>query len=277
MRFNVAAWVEGNPINAIDPSGLTSIPTVCSLGAGACAVATLSPFEGPVGEAVICSATAACISRTLGISLAAALVVLAVELGLPDATIDALQDILGLNSNTTNPSPTQSVGGVSPSGNASVPEDLLELCLAINNGICDPNSILVPEDGMGATLPNGWIYSPGPSIVEYRLQGFPSRVGTLALHLAKLLARDVAGYGPSGPNPYGDPDRGWCTTIKNKITEIRNARYSEAQLLRDLNNSGFGGDRWAEIIEAIAEVVARGLCDDHWPDDFDGGGPLATA
>jgi hypothetical protein len=160
---------------------------------------------------------------------------------------------------------------------------------ACNGGFCAGDV----QTAVATATPSWWLQTPIPAptapwynptaeiagqISEYRLSGFDKKVGTLAEHLAKILGRDVADYGPSpNPNPYRDPDRGWCTTIKNKITELRNARYSEAQLSRDLNNAGFGGGRWTEITGAIAEVVARGLCDDHWPDDFDAGGPLATA
>ena len=110
---------------------------------------------------------------------------------------------------------------------------------------------------------------------EYKVPGFESKVGTLAEHLAKLIEREVAGYPPSDPNPNRDPDGGWCRTIRRVIQEIDGAGYSERQLNRDLEASGFAGDRWLQIISAVREVIERGLCDDHWG-DF-GGGSLAAS
>jgi len=105
---------------------------------------------------------------------------------------------------------------------------------------------------------------------EYRLTGFNRKVGTLAEHLAKLLEHDVAGYPPSDPNPYGDPNRGWCNTIKRVIEEIDGAGYSPNQLARDLDRAGFSDSMWHDVLQAVAEVIVRGLCDDHWG-DFSGG------
>jgi hypothetical protein len=112
---------------------------------------------------------------------------------------------------------------------------------------------------------------------EYRLTGFDEKVGTLAEHLAKLLERDVAGYPPSDmPNPNRDPDRGWCNTIERVINEIDEAYgnetyHSSKQLSRDLQDAGFAGEGWVEIIEAVKDVVEWGWCDDHWSDGFSGG------
>ena len=112
-------------------------------------------------------------------------------------------------------------------------------------------------------------------IYEYRIKGFEGKIGTLAEHLAKILNREVAGYPKPSPNPYGDPNRGWCITIRNKINEIRDGNYSEDQLARDLEQAGYGGSSWAEITKAIEDLVNEHLCDDHWG-DFNGRGPLAT-
>jgi RHS repeat-associated protein len=109
---------------------------------------------------------------------------------------------------------------------------------------------------------------------EYRIKGFDEQVGTLAEHLAKLLEHDVAGYPPSYPNPEHYPDRGWCNTVRRIIEVIDRAGYSERQFSRDLERAGFGGGKWGEIVNAMKEVVERGLCDDHWG-DFNGGS-LAT-
>jgi hypothetical protein len=110
--------------------------------------------------------------------------------------------------------------------------------------------------------------------LEFRLSGFDQKVGSLAGHLAKLLDRNVAGYPPSDPNPDGRANRSWCITIRRIIREIDGADYSERQLNRDLEQAGFAGGRWSEIIDAVKEVVDKGLCDDHWGDFT--GGSLAT-
>jgi hypothetical protein len=110
---------------------------------------------------------------------------------------------------------------------------------------------------------------------NYRLNGFDGRVGTLAEHLAKLLDRDIAGYGPSGPNPDNRATRSWCSTIRRVIREIDGAGYSRSQLSRDLAEARFAGSKWSEIVDAVREVVDRGLCDDHWG-DFGGGSLVAS-
>jgi hypothetical protein len=99
---------------------------------------------------------------------------------------------------------------------------------------------------------------------EYRLRGFDEKVGTLAEHLAKLLDREVAGYSPSPEsNPNRDPDRGWCDTIRRVIQEIDGADYSPKQFDRDWGEAGFAGDKWADIVGAVKDVVEWGFCDDH--------------
>lgn len=112
-----------------------------------------------------------------------------------------------------------------------------------------------------------------PLVTEFQLTGFDKKVNTLAQHLAKLLNHDVAGHPPSGPNPYGDPNAGWCETIRRVIQEIDKAGYSEKQLNRDLNEVHISGQMWNEIAGAVKEVVEKGLCSDYWS-GF-GGGSLA--
>jgi RHS repeat-associated protein len=112
---------------------------------------------------------------------------------------------------------------------------------------------------------------------EYRLPGFDKKLGTLAEHLAKLLERDVAGYPPpTRSNPYGDPNAGWCNTIRRVIEGIDDAKITPKQLNRDLQDAGYAGDKWAEIIAAVKDVVEWGLCDDHWGGDFRGGSLAAS-
>jgi hypothetical protein len=135
--------------------------------------------------------------------------------------------------------------------------------------------LILSASSIAGLVNQSQVYNFSGQIHEYRLNGFESKVGTLAEHLAKLLGRDVAGYGPSGPNPYGDPNGGWCQTIRRVIQEIDDARYSERQLSRDLEEAGFAGAKWSEIVTAAREVIERGLCDDHWG-DF-GGGSLAAS
>jgi hypothetical protein len=105
---------------------------------------------------------------------------------------------------------------------------------------------------------------------EFRLEGFDEKVGTLAEHLAKLLDREVAGYPRPDPNPNGDPDGGWCRTIRRIIKEIDDAGYSTKQFNRDLEAAGYSKDNWNVIVAAVRDVIRDGLCDDHWG-DFNGG------
>lgn len=107
-------------------------------------------------------------------------------------------------------------------------------------------------------------------IMTYRLIGFERKIGTLAEHLAKLLERDVAGYPPSDPNPEERANRSWCITVRRIIREIEATGYSTKQLNRDLVRAGFAGSRWSAILQAIADVIDQGVCDDHWG-DFSGG------
>jgi hypothetical protein len=105
--------------------------------------------------------------------------------------------------------------------------------------------------------------------LEFRLSGFDQKVGSLAGHLAKLLNRNVAGFGPSpDPNPYGDPNRGWCNTIRRVIQEIDGAGYSDRQLNRDLERAGISTEAWNAIKQAVKDAAK--VCKDHW-DDFTGG------
>jgi len=127
---------------------------------------------------------------------------------------------------------------------------------------------------VGAALAVGgliiWDELTRPRPYEYRLAGLPAKVNDLALHLAKLLEYDVAGHPPSDPNPYRRPDRGWCLTIRRIIEEIDNTDYTEKQFNRDIEQAGIGIDKWNLIRKAVKEVIAKGLCDDHWG-NFSGG------
>jgi len=104
---------------------------------------------------------------------------------------------------------------------------------------------------------------------DFALPGFAKKVGTIAEHLAKILARDVAGYPASKPNPNGDPDRGWCDTIKRAIQEIDGAGYSKKQLAGEIGKFNLGGT-WDAIRKGVEDVIVKGLCKDHWG-DFGGG------
>ena len=118
------------------------------------------------------------------------------------------------------------------------------------------------------TLSDRPYYDFSQNILEYRLNGFDEKVGTLAEHLAKILGRDVAGYPPSGPNPDDRATRVWCTTVRRVVRELENAGYTEKQLDRDLEKAGIGIRTWNEIVLALS--AARNLCNDHWG-DFTGG------
>jgi hypothetical protein len=118
------------------------------------------------------------------------------------------------------------------------------------------------------TLSTRPTYAFTPTV--YSLAGFDKKLGTLAEHLAKLLEREVAGYSITGTNPNRDPDGGWCVTVKRVIKEIDKEGLSEKQLNRDIQATSIGNAGWAEIISAVKEVIALGLCDDHWG-DFSGG------
>jgi hypothetical protein len=181
------------------------------------------------------------------------------------------------------------VGGGSSSGGGSLVEWFLWLFLAIRTAVdvsSDTQVLPNPQIGPMPYNPDDeyldeiplesiqWIEFLNWYIYEYRLTGFPSKVGTLAEHLAKLLEREVAGHPPSYPNPENEPDRSWCNTIRRIIQEIDNAGYSPRQLERDIINSGIGTDNWNEIIESVRDVIELGFCDDHWG-DFNGGS-LAT-
>jgi len=102
--------------------------------------------------------------------------------------------------------------------------------------------------------------------------GIDARLGTIAEHIAKLLDTEVLGYPGSGSNPNRDPDGGWCRTIRRAIQDIqkKSSRMSEAQFNRELAQSGWSGDRWAQLLAFGGQLIAEGLCNDHW-DDFDGG------
>ena len=159
-------------------------------------------------------------------------------------------------------------GGISILNPAPGPEDLVVI-----GGLCIAAIWAIAANASRISLPMRQQIVFDSSIIEYKLKGFDRKVGTLAEHLAKLLEHDVAGYPPSDPNPYRDPDGGWCQTIRRVIKEIDNAGYSRKQLERDLVAAGFQSS-WDEIRDAVTEVVERGLCDDHWG-DF-GGGSLVT-
>jgi RHS repeat-associated protein len=132
--------------------------------------------------------------------------------------------------------------------------------------------------GIGVAIVGGVIVAVGGLLLwdeltrpyEFHLPGFEKRVNTLAEHLAKLLEHDVAGHPPTGPNPDGRANRAWCVTIRRVILEIDEAGYSERRFNRDLEEAGFAGNRWGEIVDALKEVIDKRLCDDHW-DDFNGG------
>jgi len=99
--------------------------------------------------------------------------------------------------------------------------------------------------------------------MEFASSELGRRAGTIAEHLAKILAHDVAGYPPSYPNPNGYPNRGWCDTIKRSIQEIDNLDFSPKQLSREITNNALG-DTWTELRRGILEVIDKGLCDDSW-------------
>ncbi len=272
MSLNGYSWVEGNVVNAVDPSGRCVVPT------GVCLASLAFVLDNALGIGFPIDG-AACAWAIGCLGVAGFIAAVSAQFGTEVA--NSIADTLGANAASTGTGQTHQTEFSSLSTLSD-----LELCALLNSGVCQPNMSLAapPMSGVMSypssvyVLPDGTIITLGSNIGSahvhtYKLGGFDEKVGTLAEHLAKLLGPDygpVAGYSYNVPNPNRDPDGGWCRTIRRIIQEIDDAGYSERQLTRDLEAAGFGGQKWLEMISALLQVIDRGLCDDHWG-DFSGG------
>ena len=278
MSLNGYSWVEGNPVMMTDPYGecpdnpawYDVVGIRCRYLARRLAsrhnvdVNDLYQLQYHELEALTGLETLANVSGDLGQSADNATILPRLFRENPQIALQALQQFGCQNSNT--PLGLLSMGttyiarpffGSPPSGSPGTPWWLWPVVGGVALGI-------------GAILTYEAITQPGTDIVEARRSPgeLQNRTATIAEHLAKLLGRPVAGYSPSGPNPYRDPDRGWCNTIKEAIAAIDRMSYTPDQFNNHFNQTKFKNEL-DTLKRALRE--ARRWCDDYWGDDFTGG------